>query len=350
MTTRLMPPEMVPAGPERERYLAALRQLGVDPADLKFNPNHDRLGRFAHAPGGGGAATGAGTLPAGWLLDTGLTPPQNRIGPVGQRLDAVLGAGGDARAIQTVLKESFPQVDWDVTNLDPSMLAGCGQQFERLAADYPEIAAQLVYVGSLYNHSPAANFQNAAALPPGSWAIAGRADGGGYYIALNPQAYAHRQAFADQMFASEATRFHPAGCASPEAVFTHEFGHIVQFWTRDGSDMRRVADESWARRTRGRLEETSGYGRQSWALKHTSDEAFAETFVAAHYTPDADQVYSGVTPLARHVAAMRQWVRTGVKPDSFDEDVWGPNPEQGGVYTFESGQPVRVTSQGGGTP
>ena len=100
------------------------------------------------------------------------------------------------------------------------------EEFERLAADYPQVAGRLKYVGTYKGaKAPYGTFGNAIA----------HASVDGARLGLNPDYYGDPEKLKRSVQASKQSKFLDAD-GTIESIMAHEYGHHVENWLLDATD------------------------------------------------------------------------------------------------------------------
>jgi hypothetical protein len=195
----------------------------------------------------------AASAPPASPVSTPLPPSPGRF-----RTEADLHAWGKAVLPNaTITPDGIPLHVW-------GHIAG---EIERLAKDYPQVAAGLRQIN----------------LPQGNdGAFVAAADWEGRYLRLNPRYWSDYTAREADRAHGVARGFFPAGTEDPTANVTHEWGHLVDGYLR----YRGTADErelSFKIRkifqTDGRFDKLKGASVSQYGATN-EDEAIAEAFTA----------------------------------------------------------------------
>ena len=183
--------------------------------------------------------------------------------------------------------QQYPHITWDFEGAHIDAINPTLDQFERLAQQWPEVAARLKYVGT---------YQGTNALHPHTWKPIhyAHADGGalgrGEVIGFNPMYYSDSARFLSRLQNDLRAGFHPKGCDTIESVLTHEFGHLVEVWLRsrrdsfraivddDGFGRAHVTFQLWMNANKA-TEKLSRYARTK------AVEAWASGFAAVYHMP-----------------------------------------------------------------
>lgn len=223
-----------------------------------------------------------------------VKPPATSTGAASRRSPPAFASVADA---ERWAKRNYKHITWDFAGLDASLVRDVLVKFNQLAAEYPQVAKRLWYVGS---------YQTKSRIPPGvptshtTWSPNTYADASidGRRIGLNPAWWGSRARLSAQCADDEITGWHVMGSRDIASVFTHEFGHQVEHWIESGAGMGTMSFTG--------IERASGFGdvRETWhlfrnaAANHATrqlseyaltdrSEAWAESFAALHHTPRA---------------------------------------------------------------
>jgi hypothetical protein len=214
--------------------------------------------------------------------------PKAAPAPARLRPPAAPGTFRSLAEAERDMKRHYPNIKFDfdgahIDTINPSMA-----KFHALSQEWPEVAARLEYVGTL-SHPPAdAGYsQDYFAKKPNTWAFATR---DGKMIALNPTAYADPAKLASDSIRAVRTGFHPPGTEPIDSIITHEFGHLVDNWSRSrgtaqvtpaawfsGLGLRNDTVDMWLK------DKKRATANQTQYAKTNNAEQFAELFAATYY-------------------------------------------------------------------
>lgn len=198
-------------------------------------------------------------------------------------------------------KSKFPRIKWEFDGADPDAIRPTVAQFEKLAADWPDVAQKFRYIGTYAKDIPypsfSGGFDNERAHFNFYESIGDDAETTDVFlIALNPKEYGDRQKFETEKKFYVEKGWHPPGCDVVESTMTHEFGHAVNKFLLDqtntsfldavGSDgtglvWDTVTNFTGAKPKRGEL---SDYALTDNGTLYS--EAWAEAFASMYHTPD----------------------------------------------------------------
>lgn len=197
-------------------------------------------------------------------------------------------------------RQKYPNVFFDFTGIDLDALNPTLKKFDELATLYPEVVAQLKYVGTYaedadvipqYLKSGFNATENQANAYAHAWF---QGDG----IGLNTRWYGDARKFAEST--AEGARFgwHPRGSGGIESVMTHEFGHLVQAYYQSSArtaftdGVRMSGDGRIMTAVRAFLDNHSipGTALSQYSLTNQA-ELWAEAFTAVyHPDPSTDRL------------------------------------------------------------
>lgn len=127
-------------------------------------------------------------------------------------------------------RSRWPNVQWDISDMDPQAARAVVAQMNRLMREFPEVAKRVTYVGTYSNDAGA--WRRWSEWGETTWAHA-TPDGA---IAINPRWGRDAEAWLESIRRSIRDRsvkglpFHAPGTDTIEAVITHEFAHLIQQW------------------------------------------------------------------------------------------------------------------------
>lgn len=233
----------------------------------------DRVGRFADKP----------DLPS---LPQGVTATGLKV-PLWQTFKK-------AERAQAWLRERWPDKHFDLTGADMTVTGPALAQFVRLAEKYPFVVEGDAWSG-ISMSSPSDPDEFSRKLSADAHAGIRRDDN---RLLLNPASWGDPVEFRKALEAAEFAEWHPPHAATPEAMLTHEFAHLLDralraqkdkaFLRPHGYNHGVVADtwSSWVKEAD--TLPVSGYAVQaSRGLFDTveNSERVAEAFASIYHTP-----------------------------------------------------------------
>ena len=190
--------------------------------------------------------------------------------------------------------ERHPEIAWDLKGATPELAGKAVVEFDNMLRQYPWAAKSLHRVQVV----PAKDMK-------GSPFAAFKPDGGVNAIRLNRAYWSNPEKFQRMLDKGVETRtismpdgtsivrsFHPVGTNKPEAVVTHEFGHVVGEAAAGAAKSGRIAKELHPERFAADARLRGASAVSDYANENL-DEAFASTFDALHNSPEG--TYKTVT-------------------------------------------------------
>ena len=182
---------------------------------------------------------------------------------------------------ETGMETLYPNIKFDFKGMHIDTVNPTTAEIHKMAQEWPEVARKMQYVGGYKNEIKVAAAGQLSVIQ--RFGKRRRAFGGefahashsGARIGLNPKYY--KDPALLQTTLERCARDNWLAIGSVESVFTHEFGHLVDFWIR-----------STNLGPRGFYNEIDRMNFVSKYAKTNQYEAFAETFSSLHHTP-ADQ-------------------------------------------------------------
>jgi SPP1 gp7 family putative phage head morphogenesis protein len=118
-------------------------------------------------------------------------------------------------------REHYPNIQFDFEGAHVDTIRPTLEQFDKLAQEYPDVAARLEYVGTYKGEgAPGRGFQQNS----NTYAHASH---DGTRIGLNPEWYGDPEIFELSLRDCREGGWLARGVATPEGIITHEFGHQV---------------------------------------------------------------------------------------------------------------------------
>ncbi len=240
--------------------------------DAKFNPHHDRLGRFA-------TGTGAGTGASEHSMPDDIT---------------------DLRGMEKWMKRRHPDTwisvqkgDMDAESVKPAL-----EELDRQMNAYPEVAARIKYIGGFYEAPESAlkdlgmqssEMGDGVLMTVMNNPIGKQPDFG---IFLNEVWFSHPAELQKGLRDNVTLKWHPEGCDNIESLATHEFGHAINFYMLtegqgrafmpvvgyDGFGKVGETTTAWMKAHRNEAAAVSGY-----ATEEGPEEAWAEGYAALRW-------------------------------------------------------------------
>jgi hypothetical protein len=252
-----------------------------------FDEERNVLGAADHCPDCVGASA-RGWVPIGTLIPIGQRVcrvncrcrMERRASPAGARTGAIQGPGdpidasapvGSIRELQQWAEERHPGIKFRLRGASPSAVGPLIEQFDRLAAEYPEVADHIqdVMTGPLPTASKTGQ--------PTTWAEASvPPDSPTPRITLNDRVYDRAARSREHRAERVSVGWYPSGTTAPAATMTHEFAHHIMFWLQE-----RGVDVEAEVKALGPSSSVSIYATRNW------QEAFAEAFAAHVHGDDA---------------------------------------------------------------
>ncbi len=193
--------------------------------------------------------------------------------------------------IELWAQNKYPDIEWDIRRVHPDAASSIVHQFDELAVQYPQFAAEVKSVGT-------------RPLMPMHLA-----EGGKNTIEFNEPWFGTVYAKGmENIVKAVDTGFSPPGCGSMEALVTHEFGHVIEKNILAGP-MQGKLGANYGRLSRI-LSKMDAADVSAYATVGTDkagaaklSEFFAEAFAMGHHTPKAQQA-KGIAQLMKWVAGL----------------------------------------------
>lgn len=145
-------------------------------------------------------------------------------------------AAKTAEEIAVAMSIRYHNTDFDFSHLNVDTMRDVAAQYARMADQFPEVAANMKYVGS--GQEPENDLYNDGWRGERTtWAYAGKnAVGRGASLHLNPFWFGSDGAdFRKNLQENVANGWHAEGGDTPASIVTHEFGHHVDWWITGAS-------------------------------------------------------------------------------------------------------------------
>ena len=184
------------------------------------------------------------------------------------------------REAQAWANKAHPDIVFDFKHAHIDTINPTLKELDRLLNQFPEIADRLRYVGT---------YRDKAAMQEASVSFGRRRAFSGEYahastdgrrIGLNPSWYGDPERLKTSSYRDTLTRWHPPGTDNVESIITHEFGHQIDHWLTVQESTR---NELIIFKNRNRADASLS----RYAMKNSA-EAWAESFSALRYTPEAE--------------------------------------------------------------
>lgn len=206
-----------------------------------------------------------------------------------------LRLGATLREQQRRIAARHPNTAFELAGGSPTVMRPTLEQYDRLANEYPEVAARirLVRVADL----PTGRLLG----EPTEWARAPSDDGEPpYVLTLNRNLYGRPGRMRRENQRLVELGWHPSGTVQIEATLTHEFGHLVMFWLEDSGYDPRAAVR--------RILDTRPLSR--YCVGHVA-EAWAEALRAHHHGDDMSRTHPLTLAVLQYIDSARRELRRG---------------------------------------
>lgn len=180
--------------------------------------------------------------------------------------------------------QKFPHMEFDFSGADIRAMNPVLKRFESLANEYPEVVKRMKFI-STYEKAG----KGEGLFKDGVYAHAYTSDGRG--IGLNARWFGNLNKFNAALKNDVEKGWHPIGTDSAEAVFTHEFGHLVDGWlrTQSGAAFSRVVSGNGLGFVIDTVLQWQDGNKATPKLSRYAmtkrEEAWAEGFAAIYHTP-----------------------------------------------------------------
>ena len=171
------------------------------------------------------------------------------------------------------MRVKYPQTTFELDSIDPGLHNRLAVHIDKIFSQYPNVAKSLEYVGSERYIEELPEFVRANAVASAEARFAKEAKS---EIHFNPAVWSDEAKILANVTRAQEVGWNPPMEAMPETVFTHEFGHIIDFHIGRTSNaaMQFQADN-----------EALGEFVSGYAKKGGPPEAWAEAFRSIHHTP-----------------------------------------------------------------
>ncbi len=204
-----------------------------------------------------------------------------------------LRPGATLREQQRWIAARHPNTTFELAGGAPTVMGPTLEQYDRLANEYPEVAARIRLVR-------VAQLPTARRLgEPTEWARATADDGEPpYVLTLNRSMYGRPGRMARENRRLVDGGWHPDGTVQVEATLTHEFGHLVMFWLQDLG----YSPVEFVR-------QIEGVGELSNYAKMRVEEAWSEAFRTHHHGDASLKNHPATRTVMEYVAQTSREIR-----------------------------------------
>jgi hypothetical protein len=171
------------------------------------------------------------------------------------------------------LRVKYPQTTFEFDGVDPVLHERIARHIDELFSEYPSVARSLNYVGSdRFVAEFGEQYARSAALAT-HWSGANQ---GLSEIHLNPAVWGNAAEFQEKLNRALERGYIPPKANRPEAILTHEFGHVVHYHINRTSEAANIFQEQ---------NESLGSLVSGYASTDPRKEAWAEAFSSIRHTP-----------------------------------------------------------------